>query len=346
MASLFLILASVCGYAAVSSAPRLDGAFIQFDARSYATWTPQEWRDTVDRMHAAGLNIIILQYLQARDGAVPPTSESFIPEVPCAPDPIRLILDQAERHGMTVFLGLRLDKRLLGSVFLNCPDELRAALADELPRNVTLAHFLAGHYRLKHRRSFGGWYLPVEFANYEETAQKPGDGWVTQFNGVTTALSSACDRFAPGPVAISPYFNGAVGPGSGLVDAVQMGKNLARLLVGTNVSVVMLQDGVGVRNIPAGQVDGYVLPFLWSIKDACRNLSQPGREVEFWLNVESFTQLDQNTRVPAEIGRLLTQIALGRARAGKVVTFEFTHYLGSEPLYHEYLRLIMARCGR
>jgi hypothetical protein len=346
MASLFLVLTSVCGYPAAPPAPRLNGAFIQFDPGRYALWTPQQWRATLDQMRAAGLNIVILQYLQARDGAVPATSESFVPEVPGAPDPVGVILDHADRHEMSVLIGLRLDQRLLGSVFLNDPNELRAALADELPRNVALAQFLAAHYRLKHHRSFGGWYLPLEFANFEETAPNPRDGWVSQLNGFTKALSSECNRLAPGLVAISPYFNGAVAPGSGLVDARQMGRNFARFLDGTDVSVVMLQDGVGVKSLPAGQVAGYVLPFLSSVKDACRRLSRPGREVEFWLNVESFTQFDQSTRVPADIGRLRKQIALGRAQAEKVVTFEFTHYLGSEPLYDEYLQLIRARSGR
>jgi len=104
---------------------------------------------------------------------------------------------------------------------------------------------------------------------------------------------------------------------------------------------VMLQDGVGTHNIPAPLIRSWVVPYLLSVSWACQRAYRAGQDVEFWLNVECFTQLDKNTRVPADIGRLSRQIDLGAAHAEKVVTFEFTHYLGKSPLYEDYLEFII-----
>ena len=56
--------------------------------------------------------------------------------------------------------------------------------------------------------------------------------------------------------------------------------------------------------------------------------------------------LDNGKRVPTDILRLQAQIAVGNALATRVVTFEFTHYLGIDPLYHEYLWLRRYGMGR
>jgi hypothetical protein len=74
-------------------------------------------------------------------------------------------------------------------------------------------------------------------------------------------------------VAVAPYFDGKQ---AGLVGPDGLGWIIARYLAGTDVSIVMLQDGVGKENIPADQVDAYVTPFLRAAADACRVLSRPG----------------------------------------------------------------------
>jgi hypothetical protein len=110
-----------------------------------------------------------------------------------------------------------------------------------------------------------------------------------------------------------------------------MGRMYLRYLRGAGLSIVMLQDGVGVGNIATEDVAGYVTPYLAEIEKACRLASQREHPIAFWLNVES---------IGADICRLQTQIALGKGHAAATVTFEFTKRMGKDPLYASYLRWI------
>jgi Domain of unknown function (DUF4434) len=316
--------------AAQDPTPSIDGAFIQFD-HDNKNWSPNTWQNVLQKMYDAKLMIVIVQYMEVRDNDQQATSESYLPVFKSDPDPTDEILkfaDDPKHVGMKVLIGLRLDKRLMSSVFLNEPGKLRKELPDELSRNVDLAKRVACYYHLIDRKAFAGWYLPVEIANFKETAPLPEDRWVDQLRNFTTTLATECKALVPKPIAVSPYFNGTFDAISGkrpdwLVGPEDMGKNYARYLQGTGISIVMLQDGVGVANIPADRIAEYVGPFLTEVEVAC------GQNIELWLNVESFTQCCDN-REPAKFKRLKTQLDLGKERAKqrKVVTFEFAHYFG------------------
>ena len=218
-----------------------------------------------------------------------------------------------------------------------------------------LAQRLAQSYDLKHRTSFGGWYLPVEVANFRVTVNDPARTWPMQLNKLTKSVVTACRSQVDKPVAVSPYFNSRltngkipVFQGGNIVNGSlpdwldgpdAMRKNYTTYLSGTGISIVMLQDGVGERQIGQDDVVKWVTPYLASVEQACKDASpNHGPPIEFWLNVESFVLNDGN-RSPCEINRLQAQMALWHGHAGKVVTFEFTNYLGQAPLYGNYLKL-------
>ena len=147
-AATFLAIAVLGAQPANDSGPRLSGAFIQFDNNTFG-WTPQQWAAMLDRMRATHCDIVIVQYLEKRDGDEPPTSESYIPSKPGDAGPLGAILTYADAHpGMAVYVGLRYDNRLLSWEYINRPGVLRAALKDELARNRRLARDLA--LRLSH----------------------------------------------------------------------------------------------------------------------------------------------------------------------------------------------------
>ena len=179
MLSWVVLVISLVAIDADAGGPRLGGAFIQFDGCN-REWTPRTWEVELAKMKAAKLDVVIVQYMEARADDDPPTSEEYVPEAKGDPDPLTTILDYADRHGMKVFVGLRYDARLLKSELLNEPGKLKKALADELGRNSGLAGRLTKRYRLKARKSFEGWYLPVEVANFEEKRAGQADGWVAQ----------------------------------------------------------------------------------------------------------------------------------------------------------------------
>lgn len=331
MASLLLLVTTALAAGPAAEPPRLDGAFIQLD-RSSVRWTRDEWNRQLDRMQSARLRIIIVQYTEALWGDDAARTQSFLPPAAGALDPLLAILDHADAHpGTRVFVGLRYVAPLLAGATLNHPARLRRWLSDERPRNADLARRLAADYRLAARPSFAGWYLPLELANYREAAGHGDDGWVEQVRLFTRDLSDECRRRVDRPVAASPYFNGGLAGRPDLVGAEEYGRLFGRYLRGSGLSIVMLQDGVSVRHVPAARVESYVEPYVLAIAGACRAASTPERPVTFWLNVES---------LGADIGRLETQIKLARKHAPVVVTFDFPHGLGRRPLYDDFLRSI------
>ncbi|GEM_PF-2730271 len=308
----------------------LDGAFIQFD-NSNKFLSAEQWRRMLDRMRAAKCSIIILQYLEKRDKHSAATAERYVPQRYGDPDPVAVILDYADKNQMAVFIGLRLDPRLEGSMFLNNPAQLREGLKEELPKNIALAREITARYGLNARRSFAGWYLPVEVANYTENFTGESS-WVSQLNQFSKVLVTECKRLVNRPVAVSPYFNAT--KEAWLTSAKEFGEACTRLLKGSGVSIVMLQDGVGARNIPASRIHGWVAPFRDSIALACKEASTPAQPIEFWLNVES---------IGADINRLHKQMKMGKGHAKRLVTFDFPHHLNQPNLYDAYLKLISER---
>ena len=168
-------------------------------------------------------------------------------------------------------------------------------------------------------------------ANYTKTAAAMKDGWIYQLSRFTKDLVATCHELTNKPVAVSPYFNGKLKDRPDLVAADIMGLQYARYLKDTGISVVMLQDGVGVGRVPSGDVAAYVGPYLRSVKNACDDASASGQAIECWLNVES---------IGADIGRLKVQMKVGGGHAKRIVTFDFPHHLNKTPLYDDYLEYI------
>jgi hypothetical protein len=191
MPTIVLFVASLAMTSAEGRVPLLSGAFIPLDGQ-YAPQTNRELLGVLDRMRGVKLDTVILQYLEK--GTAGETTSSFLPAFAGDYDPVRVTLDYADAHpGMTVLLGLRYDASLFHSILLNAPAELHAELTVELLANQALAARLAKQYRLKHRKSFGGWYLPTEVANYPETYACQQIGWVSQ--GHRTKIPRDSSRF-------------------------------------------------------------------------------------------------------------------------------------------------------
>jgi len=214
LTTLLLALAIVGAKAPEPLGPRLAGAFIQFgDTNKNYLWTPEQWNQELDAMRKAGLNLVIIQWVEVRGDRGPRASRVYAPVAAGAPDPLGAILkyaDDMHQRGvnpMTAFVGLRVDGRLEQSAFLNRPDLLEKELAEELDLTSKLAQRLTQAYDLKHRASFGGWYLPVEVTNYKVTVNDPLRTWPRQLNKLTRNLVAACRGQVDRPVAVSPFIN-------------------------------------------------------------------------------------------------------------------------------------------
>lgn len=92
-----------------TSCPSLDGAFLVIDSQwSHERLTPEEWKQRVEKMHRAGLRILIVQQtVNMYDGRIIASyPSSFIYEKQEDTGQIESLLTAADAQRMEVYLGL------------------------------------------------------------------------------------------------------------------------------------------------------------------------------------------------------------------------------------------------
>jgi hypothetical protein len=293
-----------------AAAPRLGGGFIQLQGWMLKM-PPDEWSRELDAMHAAGLDTIIIQYLQYG-------RQSFIPTEEKATDPTREILRFADAHGMRVFLGTKADDG-----WWNWDaDFLERSLADRkrLIRAI--------HSRYAAHRSFAGWYLPEEVSGSLSPAR------VRLLRGYFRSQSDDCKALRNQPVAFAPYF-------SHLTSLDSMRTIYAELLDGAGIDVVMLQDGVGARGWDR-DLEERIIPFFRMFREVCNR-----RGVALWSDLECFQRRRPEPHsgfVPTTPARLIRQLRAVAPHVDRIVTFDFFHYMSphrgdpQRTLYEAYRR--------
>ncbi|MCC6445876.1 MAG: DUF4434 domain-containing protein [Armatimonadetes bacterium] len=225
---------------------KLEGTFLQLNPGNLAR-TEAQWKKEFDAVKAIGMDTLIIQFCGANGKAYYP-STAFETAAGAEGDPVRMILRQAARMRMKVFLGLYSD---WGS-------------ADEMAsRNIRMAEDLLKRYgRFK---SFVGWYIPQEASNAPAI-----DSPVVEAFQRTAAW---CREKTPGkPVGIAPYF--------GLHDPEAFYRAWAAILKKIEIHILMLQDGVGCdRHLDTKNI----VPYLEAMARACRE-----NKVRFWSDLETF----------------------------------------------------------
>jgi hypothetical protein len=289
--------------------PRLSGGFIQLQGWMMDL-SPDDWRRELEAMHAAGLDTVIVQYLESG-------RHSFIPSDDRATDPTREILAFADAHGMRVFLGTKADEG-----WWNWD-------ADYLERSLTDRRRLirAIHARYGAHRSFAGWYLT------EEVSGNLSPERVRLLRAYFRAQSDACKALRDQPVAIAPYF-------SHLTPLESMRAIYNELLDGAGIDVLMLQDGVGARGWDR-DLEERIVPYFRLFREVCDR-----RGVALWCDLESFRRRDPEREtgfVPTTPDRLIRQLRAVAPHVEAIVTFDFFHYMSpyrgaaQRELYEGYL---------
>lgn len=151
------------------------------------------------------------------------------------------------------------------------PGRWRDLLESHAAHNRMLAGELWQRYGAHH--SLAGWYLPQELWDGPFTEEQ-----LTAAQRFFRDVGAHCRSLSPGkpkPVAISPFFSGAVPP-----EAVE--RLYRQFLAGAGVDILMLQDSVGARGWE-DQIEERVVPYFEAMARACR-----ANGLEFWINIESF----------------------------------------------------------
>ncbi|MDX6528439.1 MAG: hypothetical protein QOH41_729 [Blastocatellia bacterium] len=288
----------------------LDGAFIQLWPEMSTAMNDSDWQDVLNAMNNAGLQVIIVQYLRHNDTDLFPSNQAKF-------DPTEKILKFADGHpGMQVFIGLGYDTAWYDHWK---DDQFLRRLAE---KNRTLATTLWTRYGSRHT-SFSGWYIPQEMWNENYTTDQIKNLRELYY----ASVAGHCKSLSKGmPIAVAPFFN----PNEDYIgqsetpaqNAERFAALFAQLLNGSQIDIVMLQDGVGARKIEPANFNLRIIPYY----DAFKRLCAP-RVKELWADLEAYRTIGSDERRPAQADRFMKQIEMFAPLTTRTVTFEFFHYM-------------------
>ena len=319
-----LIAACCCSTVAAQSFPAdpslalATGAFIQVNG-SLASHSPVWWQAELGAMKTVGMDTVVVNYVAYDNFYYYPTS---VPGgQPFAIDSIENIMDAADHHGMSVFLGLHMEPEQFTSATFNLPANLAQGQA-EVSELWT---------RYGSHASLAGWYMPQEFSDYMAFHQPQLRDDIISY---TRALTDQAHASSGLPMMISPYF------GQNPNAAAYANWWNTTGLPETAVDIVAMQDGVGTHRTTIAQ-SRTVFQALESV--------MANHGVQFWANNESFDQthgwpVDNQpwAAQPVGIDNFVAQIESTNPLVEKSITFEFSHYMSPQgsaamnTLYQQY----------
>ena len=153
-------------------------------------------------------------------------------------------------------------------------------------------------------QAFGGFYLPFE----PWTPGPEGLGYLDQY---VSSVSSYCNGLTDKGISLSPFISDLAS------DPSLTESTYTDILTQSELTVLVLQDGVGARGVDPSEFDTRVTPYMAAVKNACQTAG-----VEMWANVESFT----SSFAPAPFDRFLAQIETAGEITSNIITFEYSHY--------------------
>ena len=267
----------------------LKGAFFQI-ANSHS----HLYRKAVDALDCLKMKHIIIHTEAYLD-------EDNEPENRVDETGIRITLESAAELDMKVWIGLVLpySERQNGNYdWINNKDFMKMFTAQSLDSVDRIWERWGRRYE-----KFDGFYLTYE-------------GWTPKshselgyFENYLVEVSKKCRTKGDNlQIAISPFINQKI---DNFADITE--EYYKDLLPKTELTTVMLQDGVGGENkVPVGTVPAY----MQAMQNACDHAG-----IEMWANVESL-----KSGAPTTFASLQDQIAAANEVTDQLVTFEFANY--------------------
>lgn len=305
----------------------VTGAFIQYNSGIIKTknnpdgWSENIWQDELEAFRQAGMDTIIIQFLEL-------DKESFIPDPKdkLAVDPTEAILTYADAHRIKVFIGLW-NKEWEGKKIRSLDNDLIKANDKNCKRVAQTALKKYG----KHD-SFVGWYIPQEIWNIKWDPTQ-----ITRMRNLYRLISDNAKKLDQNnkPVAISPYFD----PNNYKGDDPNPQETYKALLQNSGIDILILQDGVGANCLETKEkIDSTVKHYFQQFHNAANAAG-----VKFWGNLESFKTISggcldeyktKQILEPTDINRFSAQIEAALRRADgdvpmfeKLVTFDFFEFM-------------------
>jgi hypothetical protein len=306
---------------AVTAQPIFNAAFVEFPPpwldriyQSQAGYPEKEacfrslWQQELRAMRKIGITTVIIQHTLSDDDmyfdgqcAAGACADQAI--TASQTDVIRFsletILDEAQRTGMTVWVGLRYRNRWNNGKW---PDLIQNESARFVRENVAVANAIERSLGAR-AAAIAGWYIPQEIDN-----RTP----VVDAKRVLSELTAKLDK----PVLISAFWR----PGGDNYDEDRFIAMLETSVRGSGFEAVLFQDGVGVANLTESSKT--------AIADVGRRYKRVadalGDRTKLWpvLEVDRCEGCDQ----PTTLARLRLQAKAAGGRTPRVA-YEFTDLL-------------------
>jgi hypothetical protein len=297
------------------------------------------WRQQFDELRELGFDTVVVQYTVLDNTAyldgkitiglsVLQTDGSFVNT-----QALRTIMQEAERTGVNVWIGLR-----QRSTWNESPwSTLVTSGQPLLQENLAVAQAIQATGVLRSHR-FAGWYIPQEIDNAPPANMVQAE---IAGNIFLKALSSALKQIARKPVSISAYFRRLDGD----LDVCDSLAFLEATIAGSGIDLLIFQDSVGVDDMgspPEKHLGAAEIARLSArygdVIAICVALG-----IATWADVELKVD-DQD--MASNIFRVHDQLEAAQV-CHKTIVFDINHYLttvdgihGADALFRAYLQLI------
>lgn len=268
--------------------PHFDSLFWQGDL-SAGFGEPARVGADLDRAARAGVRTIVLQWLAHGE-------QSLLDATVDGQDPVLVLLDEAHRRGISVWLGTWENPAIWRQRQVSL-HAWRAAMV----RGTALAATAAERYG--RHPALAGWYYTPEAVWW-----RPPTGWgLERLTALTAEAVSRLRALTGHPVAV------VVGP-SGRGEANLLPISWCRYIEGSRPDVVVAMDGVG-----SAHLDVLLAGPMYRVLHRCAERAGAA----LWADMEFFGP----DGAPPSLERLWAQYDAARAEAPHVSGFDLPHHL-------------------
>ncbi len=267
-------------------------------------WKDKDWINEIQNMNDADIDTLVIMRGVFYNKILYP-SKHFKDKQKDYDDFIELVLSEADRKGMDVYIGL-----YISNLTWNDGD-----YQTEIHENEYYIDEVLNRYH--HHKSFIGWYLPHEVGhdNYN-------------FIPVTVGLIEIIKRKSPKKkIFISPFYRDKeIGFTNPSLTPEETFKEWDKMFAvfGKDIDCCAFQDGTtSLANLEK---------YLAVTKKLCDKYN-----IEMWSNIETFKRVDGFP--PIDFETLQKKIKIAKKYCKKLITFEFSHFLSPQSMYEDARKL-------
>lgn len=332
VASIFLSLVFTSGnQCSFAAEPKLSGGFIQFiDAnlpKPDHVALPFAWEDVVTDMSDLKMSKIVIQRMKVKNNDAAGSQSEFyfidpVTKIPYNNDPLKIILQKAQEKNMDVFVGLYSDESINGNNarLMNAANqpEFHRLLDAQADNDLAVAKTLWESYSAN--SAFKGWYLPIEPWNFQWQEWKNAE-FNLYLKKVSTGLALLKKDQGSGmrrlPVMWAPHFKVAY------LNAPDTGSLYKRLLDGTKIDIIAVQDGFGAEPRRSNtEINDYFSAFKSACETLVSDVNVSGK-AELWSDAELYSA----SGVPVTIEKLKKQLCAVKNLVTTIICWDFFHYM-------------------